>query len=285
MLVAAAASAWGTWPVFLRRAEAIAPMPAALESGMLMAVLALASAPLLRVDRVQVRASARDWAGVAWLGVGDAMNAFLFFAAYQRTSVAIAVLTHYLTPIFVALAAPFALSERATKRSVAAVGVSFAGLVLLLQPWRAASRPGDWVGAALGAGSAVFYASNVLVNKRLIGVFSGSELAFWHAIVAAPLLALFVPMGAWSHLDARAVAVVLVGSIGPGALAGLAFVWGLRRIPASHASTLALFEPLVAVLIGALFFRENPTIVGALGGVMIVSGATLVMLRPRSGGG
>ena len=34
------------------------------------------------------------------------------------------------------------------------------------------------LGAALGAASALFYTSNVLVNKRLVKAFSGSEIMF-----------------------------------------------------------------------------------------------------------
>ena len=49
---------------------------------------------------------------MAWLGVGDALNAYFFFEAYQRTSVAIAVLTHYLAPLFIAIGAPLLLRER-----------------------------------------------------------------------------------------------------------------------------------------------------------------------------
>ena len=41
-------------------------------------------------DRLARKATLGEWLGVAWLGVGDAMNAFFFFKAYQRTSVAIA---------------------------------------------------------------------------------------------------------------------------------------------------------------------------------------------------
>ena len=40
-------------------------------------------------DRVKVRARPVHWLGVGWLGIADAMNVALFFAAYQRTTVAI----------------------------------------------------------------------------------------------------------------------------------------------------------------------------------------------------
>jgi drug/metabolite transporter (DMT)-like permease len=282
-LVATAAAAWGTWPLVLRTAERIAPMPAALESTILMAVIALVTAPLALVDRVRRRATPLEWLSVAWLGVSDAMNALFFFKAYQRTSVAIAVLSHYLAPLLVALAAPLVLGERLTRRTAAAVLVGFAGLVLLLRPWDAAAGRTDAaaLGALFGATSAFFYASNVLVNKRLFGAFSGSELMFYHSFTAVPTLVALVPRAAWAQLDlrARAVEIVALGSVGPGAFAGLLFVWGLRRVQANHAATLTLLEPLVAMLLGLVVYGERIGPTGILGGALILAGAAAVVSR------
>jgi drug/metabolite transporter (DMT)-like permease len=272
-LVAAAAVGWGTWPIILKNA----PMPAALQSAVLMAVLTLASLPVMLRDRVRVRPTRAQWAGVAWLGVGDALNVVLFFAAYQRTTVAIAVLTHYLTPIFVALAAPFVLREKARLRTFGAVAIAFAGLVLLLEPWRMGLGRNDVVGAALGAGSAVFYASNVLVNKRLVRSFSGSEMMFFHGLVATPLLFALVPAQEYALVSKSALGVVMIGALGPGALGGLLFVWGLRRITASHASVLTLLEPFVAVLLAAAIMGERVGLISLVGGMLILGGALIVV--------
>jgi drug/metabolite transporter (DMT)-like permease len=278
-LVAAAACAWGTWPLVLRSAEHIAPMSAALESSVVMVVIALVSGPLALRDRVPRKASLAQWLGVGWLGVGDAMNAFFFFAAYQRTSVAVAVLTHYLAPLLVAMGAPLLLRERPTGRAFVAVGIGFAGLVLLLEPWRTGPGPTELTGAVLGAASAFFYASDVLVSKRIAAVFSGSEQMFYHSFVALPLLVLMVPHADWGRLVPRAVGAVAIGSLGPGVFAGLFFTWGLRRIAASRASTLTLLEPLVAVVIGVAVYGEKVGASGVAGGVLILSGAWLAIAR------
>jgi drug/metabolite transporter (DMT)-like permease len=275
--VAAAACSWGTWPIFLRRAQDVAPVGSALEAFVALAILTLVSGPLCLRDRVARRASALEWVGLAWLGVSDALNVLLLFGAYKRTSVDVAVLTHYLTPILVAIGAPFVLHERVRARTIVAVAVSFAGLVLLLRPWSADRRPGDWAGAAFGAGSAVFYASNVLVNKRVTGAFSGSELAFYHGLVATPLLALAVPWGEWTAVNPHALAIVAIGSVIAGAFGGLFFVWGLRRVAASHASTLTLLEPLVAVTLAWLLLGEHVAIAAGVGGALILAGAALVV--------
>ena len=278
VLVASAAIGWGTWPLILRHAQ----MPAALQAVIIMIMYMVCSFPLMLKDRVRERASLVHWLGVGWLGIADALNIQLFFAAYQRTSVAIAVLTHYLTPIFVALAAPIFLRERAHARTSVAVTVAFGGLVLLLEPWKGGLTSGDLVGAALGAGSAVFYASNVLVNKRLAPVFSGSELMFFHGFVAIPFLLAMVPAGALSTTPTSALVVLVIAAVGPGVLGGLFFVWGLRRIAASHASILTLLEPFVAVVVAALFLHQPVGAPQILGGLLILTGATLVVTtRPQ----
>jgi drug/metabolite transporter (DMT)-like permease len=271
--VAVAATGWGLWPMVLARA----PMDPWLQSTIVMVVISLAGLPLMLRDRVPVRARPGDWLAVAWLGVADAGNVGLFFAAYQRTSVAIAVLTHYLTPIFVALAAPVVLGERLGRRTGAAVAIAFAGLVLLLEPWRADLSRSDVVGAALGAGSAVFYASNVLVNKRLVPVFSAAELMFFHGFVGGPLLWAFVPRGAVAAASGHAIVLVLAGAVAIGTVGGYLFVWGLRRVEASHASVLTLLEPFVAVTTAALFLGQRIGVVPLGGGALILSGAALVV--------
>jgi len=281
-LVAYAAVSWGFWPYFLRNAESHGGLDPAVESTIAMTMCIVVSAFLVRTDRVRVRASTGAWLGIVWLAIGDALNILFFFRAYQITTVAIAVLSHYLTPIFIAIAAPIVLREPADRRTSAAVFISFAGLVLLLEPWQSHASPSLALGAMFGAASAIFYASNVLVTKRLVPVFSGSEMTFFHALLAAPLLALMAPHGAWHAVDSRALRWLIAGSLVSGAIPGLMFVWGLRSIAASRASTLTLLEPLVAVLVvGVLIFGERLSGFGIAGGALILAGAALVLSRPK----
>ena len=228
------------------------------------------------------KATRAQWLALGWLGVGDAMNVLLFFAAYAKTSVAVAVLTHYLTPIFVALAAPVFLHERSGVRTFVSVAVASLGLGLLLEPWRAGFGARDVAGAALGAGSAVFYASNVMVNKRLAPAFSGSELMAYHGVVSTLILVFFIPMAELPRVPIGSMLVVAAGAAGPGALGGLLFVWGLRRIPASHASVLTLLEPFVAVVLAAMFLGQTISPWAVVGGALILGGAVLVVSAPTT---
>ena len=281
-MVAVAAAQWGTWPLVLHAADAVRPTPAVLQSTIVLAVVGLASAPLVLRDRIAKRATLAQWAGVAWLGVADALNATLFFRAYAVTSVGIAVTTHFLAPIFVAIASPLLLRERLGGRTWLAVSVAFGGLVLLVRPWDASFGANDALGAALGAGSAVFYASNVIANKRLVSAFSGSELVCFHSVFALAALAPFVPPHAWGELHPRAVGILAVGALGPGTLAGLLFTWALRRIPAGHATIFTLLEPLVAFAVGVLAMHQAVTPTSVIGDALILAATAIVMTIQRA---
>ncbi|HXN30682.1 MAG TPA: DMT family transporter [Polyangiaceae bacterium] len=279
--VALAAGSWGAWALVIRHAEAIAPMPAALESTIVMAVITVVAGLASLRDRAAAPRTWKAWACVGWFGIADLFNVLLFFAAYKLT-IAVAVLTHYLTPVFVALMAPLVLREKMTVRTGLAIAVSFFGLAVMLAP----SGPGAsatvvWTSAALGSASAVFYASNVLVNKFVVGAFSTSQAMFWHGVVATLVGLAMVPPGAWTAVDPHAVGFLAVVAIGPGALGGLAFVWGLRRMPAAHASTLTLLEPVVSLVLGAGVLGERVGALAVLGGALILTGAVLVMTQAR----
>ena len=277
--VALAATSWGFWALILRHTEAIHPLPVALESAIVMAVITAGSGIACLYDRTLARRTWKAWACIAWLGVSDCFNVVLLVAAYKLT-IAIAVLTHYMAPIFVALASPLVLREKLAGRTALAIAISLLGLAVMLAPSATfASSAQTWTSAALGTGSAIFYASNVLVNKLVVDSFSTSQTMFWHGVFATPLAALFVPRTAWAAVDAHAACFLALAAIGPGALAGLAFVWGLRRMPATHASTLTLLEPVIAVSVGATLLGERVGPYTILGGALILAGAVWVMSR------
>ena len=284
-LVAIAACSWGTWRYILLAAERFAPgLDARVESAVVMLVMTIFAFAALAFEKrrstsPRARRSALAWTGVAWLGASDALNVMLLFAAYGKTSVPIAVTTHYLAPILVAGLAPLALREHAHPATWLAVVGGFLGLALLLRPWSGALAPSDVLGAAAGAGSAFFYASNVLVNRRLVQRFTAVELMAWHGVVATPLLVALAPLHAFAALDLRATLVLVGGGIGPGALGGILFIRALERIRAARAATLTLLEPLVAVGIAVIALHQRLAPVSWLGAAMVLGCAALAMRR------
>ncbi len=247
----------------------------ALEAFIVFAVVLVAVLPGAWRDRPAERRPLGGWLAIAALGVCDALNALLFFWAMQKTSLAIAVLSHYLAPVLIASAAPFVLRERLRGGTAIALGVALGGLVLLLEPWHAETH-GALVGALYGMGSAVFYASNILVTKRIQHLFSPREILAWHMPVALVVLALCMPPGGFS-IGLMPLLLVAAAALLAGALAGVLFLSGLVRVDASRAAVLTLLEPTVAVFIGAAIWHEHLGLAGLLGAMLVLGGAAAVM--------
>ncbi len=272
--MAAAACLWGIWPLWVRlggQGGARAGAAAFAVAGVLGLPIAIAA-----TLRRAAPAGGRAWGALAILGVLDAANVWCYFRALAEGAVAPAVLSHYLAPVIIALAAPVALGEPRSTRTPLALVLALGGTVALVLPAMGggAASPAASRALLLGAASAVFYAATTLVSKRLAGRFAGAELMVYHAIVAGALLVPIAGLpdsgqGDWGWLLAGGA----VSSLG----GGLVFFVGLRLIPAERVGVLTYIEPVAAVLVGWIAFGETPSPVAAAGGALILSAGLLVV--------
>jgi len=269
-MVAGAGFLWGCWSLFFRPAERIARVSPAFETLVVFTVTVLVLGPLAWMDGRGRKRTRRDWGGILALGLVDTGNALCFFAAMQRTSLAIAVLTHYLAPVIVAIAEPRVFPQLPRRPVLGTVLLALCGLALLLEPWKSASQA-SMIGALLGTASAVFYAGNVLLSKRFQERFSQREIQAWHCVPGMLIVPWFIPSGGMTP-GATPLLLLVVGSLLIAVLGGWLFLRGLNRIPASKASVLSLIEPVTAVGVGAIAWKEVPGPWGIVGaGVVLVS--------------
>ena len=281
--VALAAASWGSWSIFLRLAQEAAPIAPQLSTFVVMATIMVVLAPLAAsaTRRRSAPRAAREWLLIALFGVSDALNVVLYFGALQTTSVSVAVLTHYLAPLLVALSAPLVLGEPRRPGTWSAVLLGLGGLTLLLAPWNVEVADQKLLpGAGLGLASALFFAAGVLFNKRLARSFEPTELIVYHLPTALIVLVLLMPSGGWT-LSASGALWLVLGALGPGAIAGVVFAGSMRAIPAAHTSVLTLVEPLTAITIAVLSWGESLGTAGLAGGAAILSAGYLVVREAR----
>lgn len=299
LLVAAAASLWGMWSLCFRNAERIAtsPLSGATESLVVFASMGLMLAPFAWRTRGHNR-SRRAWTLLMLLGVVDGFNVLCFFSALQHTTVALAVLTHYLAPLIVALSAPLVVGERWRARTFFALAISLVGLLLLLQPWTLVARganasPSSLVGPLLGATSAFFFAGTVLIAKLLQNEASGEARFSIFEVGALPKLPACVVLAVAAAVQGGPAALtvelpvfglLLAGTVAFGTVPLVMFYVGLARTPVSQASVLTLCEPLVAVVVGVVAWREVPGALALVGGALVVAGAGAIALSDSSPG-
>ncbi len=119
------------------------------------------------------------------LGVVQAAHWWLFFEAVKRGSVALAVLTFYCAPIFLAVLAPLFLPEKLSNVALGALVPGGIGIALVALAGEDGHAFG-WVALACGIGSALTFAVLVILSKRLL--HAGVEpltVAFWDCLVGS----------------------------------------------------------------------------------------------------
>ena len=273
-MVAIAATSWGTWSLFLRPTG----LPPTVTTPIVFVVMGLAALPLALRSRHAAVWDRRTYALLAGNVVFDALNILTFFAALAHTTVAIAVLSHYVAPILIALAAP-RVEGVTTRGAVPAAAVALVGLVVVLEPWGAPAE-GAALGAALGIASAFCYAGNMFVVRRLVVRIGAPRAMAYHSLIAAAAL---VPLGVAGVGAATAggLALITTGAVTIGAGSGILFAIGLVRIGSARAAVLTFAEPLVAVAVGALVWHEPLSPLALVGGAMIM-GAGIHVARNAS---
>ncbi|MEO6773550.1 MAG: DMT family transporter [Kofleriaceae bacterium] len=272
-MVTIAAAGWGTWSLFLTPTG----LPAVVTAPIVFLVMGLAGIPLM------LREPRPRWDRRAlWLLAGytafDLLNVLAFFAAMNHTTIAIAVLTHYAAPILIALAAPV-VDGTSTRGTRPAAVVALAGLVIVLEPWHSPAA-GALAGAMLGLASAVCYAGNVFVVRRLAAQIGSARAIVTHSLLAA---AITLPFAApYLHrVTAADLGYLATGSITIGTGAGVLFVVGLGRIGSARAAVLTFAEPLVAVCVGALAWAQPLGPLAAIGGALVLAAGLHVSRQAR----
>jgi DME family drug/metabolite transporter len=281
LALAGLAASWGLIAVLVAAVDLGAESLAF--SRLALAALTLAVLAVL-TGRRRMLAPGGRLPALALLGLVQAAHWLLFFEAIKLGSVAVAVLTFYTAPIFLAVLAPSVLGERLSNVALGALVPGAIGIWLI-----AGSAPGGdavrgWAIVA-GLGSAATYAALVVLSKRLLqSEVEPLTVAFWDCLVGAlalaPLLlvaARVVPEGAgeWG-------AVLLLGAVFTG-LSTLVYVGLLRHVTAQAAGILTFLEPVAAVVLAALLLGEplgSRTLVG--GALVLLAGLAVVALEPAA---
>jgi len=282
LALAGLATSWGLIAVLVAAVDLGAEALAFLRLAIAAATLALTALALRRTD--QLRPGGRLPALVA-LGIVQGVHWLLFFETVKLGSVALAVLTFYTAPLFLAALAPVFLQERLSRVALAALVPAGAGIALIAFADAAAVPASSWA-IATGLGSAATYAVLVILSKQLLlSRVEPLTVAFWDclvgALIVAPALLLadrVLPAGGreWG-------AVLLLGVVFTG-IWTLLYARLLRHVRAQTAGILTFLEPVSAVLLAWVLLDDPIGPVTLVGGALVLAaGIAVVTLEPTEG--
>ena len=214
------------------------------------------------------------------LGPGLALIWFCNFEAMKLSSVAIAVLATYTSPIFVALLAPLFLPERLSRAVLIALPIALGGLVLIAFASKGSGhvRP---LAIAVGVGGAVVLAILVVIQKHIVSEVNPIGLSFWIDVFALVSLAAVLPFAGRVLPSASELGFLAILGVVFTAISGLIWLTLLRHVTAQAMGFFSYIEPVSASLLAWLLLGQRLGLAVAAGGALVlVAGLIVILIEP-----
>jgi drug/metabolite transporter (DMT)-like permease len=248
----------------------------------LLGALALARPSSLRLHR-------RELPFLVGFGIGGvALVQWFYFLAIHRLPIGIALLIQYLAPLMVALWARFVMHRPVRRQIWLALALALSGLALVVQIWERGTL--DPLGVAASLGAAVTFAFYILSAEHGVAGRDAVSLSCYGFAFGALFFAVLQPwwsfpadvvgdrvslLGNLSSHDAPVWALmawmVVLGTIVPFGL----FVAALAHVPAPRASVVAMFEPVVAIVVAWAWLGEKLAAAQLVGAAIVLAGIVL----------
>ncbi len=201
--------------------------------------------------------------------------------ALSLTSASITSLIEAAYPVLTILVGIFIYHERTNKRTLFGIGISILGVILLTDLTNASS---DLLGnVLLIIGGILWGFYNYLVQK-IPTKYDSITITYYQMLFGTigflPLLLLEKPM--FCNIDIHIILSLLYLSAGCSVLALLLYNYGLKKIPASHASTLMNIMPIFGIMLSALILHETITPNQIIGGIIILLGVFISTMKENS---
>jgi LPXTG-motif cell wall-anchored protein len=276
---------WGSTWMFIK--IGLADLPPITFAGIRFLLASVILILMVLARRAAWPRTRRDWTLIAIVGILQfSLNYGLVFWGEQYISSGLAAVLQSTFPAFGLVIAHFYLpQERLTVGRVIGVLLGVFGVAVIFSDQLTV------------AGSMALLGSVALVSSALCGSYSNVLVKAYggkidpQVFAACQMIFGFVPLlvigmtteGNPLHFHWTTMAVVslmyltIVGSVVAFAL----YYWLVRHMDVTNTMLIALAVPVVAVSLGMIFLHEKPNWKMLVGGVCIISGIGLIVLRKR----
>lgn len=212
-------------------------------------------------------------------GIAMGFNWILLFEAYRYTTVAVATLCYYLSPVIILLLSPLLLKEKLTALKAGCIALALGGMFLVSGVVQSgmSGEVLNLTGIALGLGAAVLYAFIVLCSKQLKDISSYDTTMMELGISAVVMLVynlVTVDLSTLTCPPLGLASLAVVAIFHTGVCYALYF-GSIAVLPAQTSALFSYIDPVVAILLSALVLREPMDTLSAIGAVLIL-GSTLL---------
>lgn len=212
-------------------------------------------------------------------GVSGVVSLGLYFYCISRLPLSTAVTLNYTSPLFLALFTTLLLHERFRWPMVAALGLAFAGVILLLEPTLREDQFRDGLlGLASGLLAAVAY-----INVKQLGATGepGWRVVFYFTVVSTAGSAVWIAITGF-QVPTLDTVWVLLGLGGTATIAQFCMTRAYHTGNTLVVGALAYSTVVVSTLFQLAVWREVPPVTAWVGIAMIVAGGVMSLWANRS---
>lgn len=280
------AYAYVTDPVTLIALRMVFSLPFFVATVLWMRFRAARRGTAARIAAADAALTRRDWWAVLYLGfLGYYLASFLDFLGLQYISAGLGRLMLFLYPTITVLLSALFLGKYVSRRDVAALVISYAGLALVLSQGFAGENRNLMLGALLVFGSALSYAAYLVSSSQVVTRIGSMRFTAYATSVASLLCILqFLLLRPLSALVLPPQVYVLAIAMAVGCTVLPVFVTSeaLRRIGANQVAIIGAAGPVTTIFLGWLGLEESMTLLQVAGAVLVLAGVLLVTTKSKS---
>lgn len=273
-------------PIFIKLAYGYATDPVTL-----LALRMVFSLPFFLGAALWVREGAahrplarRELASVIGLGLLSYYAAsFLDFLGLQYVSAGLGRLLQFTYPTIVFVLSAALFGKQATARELAALALTYGGLLLVFAPSIESAQRDFWLGAALVFAGALCYAVYLAAGAEVIArvgsvrftayaMSAASAACIVQFFLLRPLAALELPAPVYGY----AIAMAVVSTAIPAFMISEA----LKRVGANTVAVVGAVGPVTTIAFGWLGLDEPITPLQVAGAALVLIGVVGISLRP-----
>ena len=221
--------------------------------------------------------TARDWKVVTALGFcGYYLASFLDFAGLQYVSASLERLILYLNPTLVLLLGWALLGQKVTMRQLAALGLSYVGVALVVGQEVSMEGPDVALGSLLVFASALSYAVYLLYSGQEVRRLGSLRLTGLASTVACGLCllqyAVLRPLDTALHVAPEVLWLSVINATACTFAPVLMVMMAIERVGPAVTAQTGMIGPISTIVLGVLLLGEPFTAWVLMGTVLVLAG-------------
>ena len=224
---------------------------------------------LLRKEKIDFKSIKKNLKYLMISGFALGFNWVFLFAGY-RHGIAVTSLCNYLAPIIVVIILATIYKEKINNKQLGCIVLAFIGMLLLTGIFES-DNAGDIRCVIYGSLAALGFVILVLCNRKLDGIKDLEKTLmqlFFSVLIVFPYV-LFND-GFPKQYDTRSTILVLILGILHTGVAYICYFGSINVLDAQTIAVLGYLEPALNFFIGAFILKENISIYGIIGALMIL---------------